>query len=239
MPVANDTQNKNIEALFGAGAHIGYSKSRRHPKMLKFIFCTRNNVEIFNLQKTDDKIKEAEAFLCELGKNGKIVLWVGTKPSAKVHIKSVGERLNLPYVSGRWLGGTLTNFKVIESRLLYLEKLEKEVQSGELGKYVKKERTTKMAELERLNKMFEGLRILKSMPDAIVIVDSKEEIIALSEARKKNIEIVALLNNDCNPDNIRYPIPTNDSSSGVISLILNRLATAYGSGKKEQNHANI
>jgi len=242
MPAVTDTKenkvdvpkiNPKIEALFKAGAHLGYSKSRRHPAMKNYIFCTRNDVEIFNLQKTNEKLKEAEIFLEDLGKAGKTILWVGSKPPAREHIKNVGKRLETPYVSDRWLGGSLTNFKVvIEERLLHLSQLEKESQSGGFEKYVKKERISKTMELNKLSRMFEGLRNLKSIPDAIIIVDPKEEKTVLSEALNKKVIIISLLNNDCNPKDINYPIPANDNSTNTISIILNHLASAYEKGRK-------
>lgn len=228
------TVSPEIEALFKAGAHIGYSKAKRHPKMGEYIFCTRNDVEIFNLQKTDEKIADAEKYLKELGKTGKVVLWVGTKPAAKIYIKEAGEFLGAPYIAGRWLGGTLTNFKNIEERLTYLNKLEKEAETGELDRYVKKEKLQKLTELQKMKKMFEGLRSLKGMPQALVIVDPKAEKTATAEALKKKIDIIAILNNNNDPDKIKYPVPANDNSSGAIGLITKRLADAYAAGVKEK-----
>lgn len=217
-----------IEELFEAGAHIGYSKERRHPKMREYIFSTRNNVEVFDLDKTFAKIKETEEFLAVAGREKKSVLWIGTKPSAKAHVAEAGIKTGMPYVSERWLGGTLTNFKVFEGRLAYWAGLESEEKSGEFEKYSKKERLSKMTELKKLARMFEGLRNLKAMPGALVIVDPGEEQTALREAQKKNIPVIALLNVDCDPAGIAYPIPMNDNSSAAISLVLKNLAAAYG-----------
>lgn len=220
-------ENPEIKALFEAGAHIGYGKARRHPKMDEYIFGTRNNVEIFDLDKTLAKLKEAEEFLRSLGGEGKIVLWVGAKPAAAQHVERIGARLDAPYVAKRWLGGTITNFKVIGGRLSYLDKLESEEKGGGFSKYLKKEKLVKEAELKKLQLTFKGIRNLKGAPDALFIVDPGEESAAFREARRKNIPVVGLLNSDCNPEGVKYAIPANDNSSATIALVLDRLASAF------------
>ena len=225
-------ENPEIKALFDVGAHFGYSKTRRHPKMAEYIFGTRNNVEIFDLDKTAAQLKEADGFMRSLGEEGKTILLVGTKPAAASHIERAGERLGVPYVAKRWLGGTITNFKVIGGRLSYLDKLESEERSGGFAKYVKKEKFVKGAELEKLKRTFKGIRNLKGAPDALFIVDPGEESAAFREAKRKNIQIVALVNSDCNPSGIQYVIPANDNSSATIALVLDILASAYEAGAK-------
>lgn len=222
----------DLEALFEAGAHIGHAKARRNPKMGKYVFGTRNNIEIFNLQLTESQLIEAKEFMRELGKNKKLVLFVGSKPAARKHVKAAAERIAMPYVTERWLGGILTNFKAMEVRLAYWQNLEKEVAEGGLDKYVKKERVLKLTELRKLTRMFGGLRALTKIPDAVVIVDTTEENTATQEALKKNLKIIALLNNDCNPKGIAYPIPGNDDSAEVISVVLDHLVGAYEQGKR-------
>ncbi len=240
MPVHTDITaapkavNPNIEALFQAGAYLGYSKSRQHPKMKEFVFGVRNNIQIFDLERTEEKMKEAELFLHKLGMEGKTVLFVGTKPSAKEYIAEAAKSILMPYVTERWLGGTLTNLKIIEARLKYLETLEYEAEHGELDRYVKKEKMQKLVELRKLLRMFSGIRGLKSLPAAIFIVDPREEKTAVSEARRKKIPIISILNSDCDPRGIAYPIPANDNASSVIKLILERLAVAYKNGTKEK-----
>lgn len=221
-----------ISTLFEAGAHVGYSKARRHPKMRKFIFGTRNNIEIFDLERTIESLAKAESFLEEVGKNGGLVLWVGSKPSATSAIQTAAKQFNAPYVIKRWLGGTLTNFKNIQDRLVYWENLEREVNSSEIEKYVKKERVHKAVELRKLSNKFGGLKTLQSLPATIVIVDPEEEKTARMEAHQINIPIVGILNNDCNPENITYPIPANDNSAEAVSYIVQRLAAAYEAGYK-------
>ena len=232
--VIEEKKDSLIEKLFEAGGHIGYSKVRRHPKMREFIFGTRNNIEIINLEIAEKKIKEAEDFLKKLGKEGKNLLLVGTKPSAKNHIKEMGESLNVPFVVERWLGGTLTNFKVLGGRIAYLRSLEEEEKSGGFEKYAKKERGVRKIKLEKLKVMFNGLRNLKFAPGALIIVDPNEEKTALAEAVKKNIPKVVLLNIDSNPENIEYPIPMNHNSQRAVFLVLERLKNAYEIGLKEK-----
>lgn len=226
-------QDNLIAELFEAGAHIGRSKSRRHPKMSCYVFGTRSNIEIFNLQATEAKLGEAEVFLKQLGKENKLVLWVGTKPAARMYIKEVAMRLGHPYIVERWLGGILTNFKVLEARLKYWQQLEREAAEGLLEKYVKKERLLKLNELRKLARMFGGLRALTTIPDAIVIIDPGEELTAQREAIKKKVPVVGLLNTDCNPTEILYPIPLNDDAAKVIQLVTERLGSAYEAGKQE------
>jgi len=227
-----------IKSLFDTGAHIGRSKSSRHPGMSRFIFGTRNNIEIFDLKITEEKLKEAESFLEALGKEQKIVLWVGTKPAAHPHIESAAKKLMLPYVTGRWIGGLLTNAKEMEKRFRYWQELENEAKTGALEKYVKKERLLKLSELQKLTRMFEGLRSMRLQPSSLVIVDSKEEITAFREAQKRKLSVVAIINSDCDPSDIAYPIPANNNSYKTIALILNRLSAAYEKGRSDAALSN-
>lgn len=223
-----------VKELFEAGAYIGYSRSRRHPKMSDFIFGIRNNIEIIDLESSEKKIIEAEIFLMNLGKEKKTLMIVGTKPNIKEQIKEMAISLNMPYVAERWLGGTLTNFKVLSGRIAFLLKLEEEEKTGGFEKYIKKEKLMKKMKLEKLKNMFEGLRNLKSLPDSIIIVDPRSEKTALSEAKKKNIPVIALLNVDCDPTGIQYPIPINHNSQKAVSLILGRLKKTYEEGLREK-----
>ena len=237
-----DKKDGFVEELFNAGAHVGYSRSRCHPKMRNFVFGMRNNIEIIDLEVSQKKIIEAEEFLKKLGKDGNNLLVVGTKPNVKNHVKEMGIVLNMPYVSERWLGGTLTNFKVLSGRIAFLRKLEEEEKTEGFEKYTKKERVLIKMKLEKLRNMFDGLRNLKSIPDTIIIVDPREEKTALLEANKKNISVIALMNVDSSPENIKYPIPINHNSQKAVSLILGRLTKAYEEGVKEkpniQNESN-
>src|SRR3989344_8282904 len=148
-----------IETLFAAGAHVGYSKTRRHPSMKEFIFGTRNNIEIFDLGKTLANLKTAEEFLKLLGREGKAVLWVGSKPPASRFIREAAKKTGMPYVAERWLGGTLTNFKVFEGRLAHLAKLEAEEKSGGFEKYSKKEKLLKIIEIKTMQKLLLKVKV--------------------------------------------------------------------------------
>lgn len=234
VAILEEKKNNFLGKLFDAGGHIGYSRMRRHPKMRDFIYGMRNNVEVIDLEITEKKIIEAEDFLKKLGKEGKVLLIAGTKPNVKNLVKEMSIALNMPYVVGRWLGGTLTNFKVLGNRIAFLRNLEEEEKIGGFEKYTKKERTVKKIKLEKLQNMFEGLRNLKSIPDALIIVDPRKEKTALAEATKKNIPVVALMNIDTNPENIQYPIPMNHNSQKAVLLVLERLKKAYEEGLKEK-----
>ncbi len=222
--------DKELENMFRAGAHFAYSPSRRHPKMSSFIQGIKNNVEIFDLEKTSEALVRAENFLRKAGEARKSVLWVGTKPSARAVIEKIGRELGQNYVARRWIGGTLTNFKLIRERLKYFEDLKKKQESGELEKYTKKERLNISREIGSLAEKFSGIENLKNGPEAIVIVDPREEKTAFSEARRVNLPIVAVLSSDNDPSGVAYPIPANDSAPSSLAYLLERLARAYREG---------
>ncbi|MEK7559792.1 MAG: 30S ribosomal protein S2 [Patescibacteria group bacterium] len=230
--IAEAKNNSFIKELFEAGAYIGYSRARRHPKMRDFVFGMRNNIEIIDLEISEKKINEACEFLKNLGKENKTLLIVGTKPNIQNYVKDMGVFLSMPYVSDRWLGGTLTNFKILSGRVAFLHKLEEEEKSGGFDKYTKKEKMLMKFKLGKLRNMFEGLRNLKSIPDTLIIVDPRQEQTAFFEAQKKNIPIIALMNIDFSPENIKYPIPLNHNSKKAVSLVLERLQKSYDEGRK-------
>ena len=225
-----DIVDPEIEQMFKAGAHFAYKKTRRHPKMRDFIAGVKSNVEVFHLEKVHEKLKTALSFIEELGKDGKVVLWVGTKPSASKAIREVAGNLGHPFVVLHWLGGTLTNFLVIRRRIDYLESLEKKKEIGELEKYTKHERLQIEEKIQKLARALEGIRLLKAMPAALFVVDSGEEATAVREAIKKHIPLVALLNSDCDPSQIDYPVPANDNAASSVSYILKKVEDAYKKG---------
>lgn len=221
-----------IEGLFQAGVHVAYRKTRRHPKMRPFIAGVKSNVEIFHLDKVDEQIAAACAHLEHLGEGKKVVMWVGTKPAAEHTIAAIGKELGHPYVSRRWLGGTLTNFRTIKTRISHLEGLESQRDRGEFEKYRKHERMRLNEEIEKMNQSFGSVRSLTRMPDAVVIVDINEESTALSESRKTGVNIIGIMNSDCDPSGVKFPIPANDNASRSIEHILLRLKAAYLAGLK-------
>ncbi len=236
MEKAKDTSKNGkspVDALFSVGAHFGFVKSRRHPSAKPFIFGQKNNIEIFDLEKTSKELERALAFVEEKGKEGAKALFVGGKSEAREAIKKAGKELEMPFVAGRWIGGTLSNFSEIKKRILRLEELVGQRERGELGKYTKKERLLFDREIERLNIYFSGLALLKALPKFMVVIDPKKESIAVAEARRIGIPVVALAGSDTNLYPIEYAIPGNDSSRQSIGFILQELTAAYKRGKEQ------
>jgi len=221
-----------ITALFNAGAQFAYRKSRRHPKMRNFIAGVKSNVEVFHLDKVQEELEVAMEALEKLGAAGKLVLWVGTKPAAIEYIKKAADELNHPYITRRWLGGTLSNFEQIRSRVKRLESLESQKESGELEKYTKQERLRLDKEMEKLDVSVGSLRLLTRKPDAVVFIDTQEEAIALAETKTQKIITYGLLNSDCNPTGINYVVPGNDNSPKSIAYFVAQFKEAYLTGKK-------
>jgi len=221
---------KDLEEMFIAGIHFGYSRSSRHPKMKPYLFGLRNNVEIFDLEKTYACLEKAKKFLEELAKEGKKILIVATKPGMHQLVEEAGRELNMPYVSERWLGGTLTNFKMIKGRIDYFMSLRQKKSAGELNKYTKKEISRFNKEISRLERFLGGLELLTNMPVAVLIIDPKKEKTAFRESRQMSIPIIAIINSDSNPSGITYPIPANDNSPASVKYLLKFLVKAYKDG---------
>ena len=216
-----------IEKMFKVGAHYGYSKTRRHPSLSKYIYATKNKTDIIDLEKTNIMLEKAVEFIKNLSATGKTVLFVGTKPEAKNITKNVAISLNMPYVSERWIGGTLSNFTEIKKRIIELENYRKDSAEGGLDKYTKKERVVMAKKMEKLERYYSGLVGLKKTPDALFIIDSRAEHIAATEAQKSNVPIISLVNSDSNIKGIEYPIVGNDSSIPSIKFFTEAIANAY------------
>lgn len=214
-------------SLMEAGAHYGYSRTRRHPTVTPYIFGNKDGVDIIDVEKTICLTEEAKTYLADLSKNGKTVLFVGTKPEARAVIEATAAALHQPFVTERWIGGMLTNFSEIKRRIQKLETMKEERASGALEKYTKKEQLLINRELNRLQKYFSGVIGLTKMPEAIFVVDPKKEHIAIKEAHKLGITVIALGNTDCSIRGIQYPIIANDGSRSSISLILGILEDTY------------
>jgi len=230
-----ENNDVTVEQLFNAGAHYGYSKTRRHPSLSSYIYATKNKTDIIDIEKTKIMLDEAMEFIKSLGSQNKTVLFVGTKPEAKEVIKGMAESLNMPYVSERWIGGTLSNFTEIKKRINELEKYNKESTTGELEKYTKKERVVMAKKMEKLARYYTGLLSLKKAPDAIYIVDAKAEHIAATESRKSNVPVVALVNSDSNIKGIDYPIVCNDAAIPSIRIFTDSIVRAYKMGQMSKN----
>lgn len=232
--VEENSDLTKFEEMFKAGVHFAYSRTKRHPKMKQYIYGVKNNAEIFDLEKTEQAVEEASKFLRNLAEEKKLIFFVGTKPGVNKIIQKAASELNMPYVAIRWLGGTLTNFKAIRNRVVNFEKLKKDIEAGELEKYTKKERIKINKEFNRTEKNFSGLENLVSLPDTLIIVDPKEESTALREAKRLSIPIIAVLNNDCDPTGIAYPIPANDAAPKSVEYIMNRLVEGYKKGLEKK-----
>lgn len=224
-----------IEKMFSAGAHYGYSKSRRHPSISQFIFGAKNKVEIFDLEKTSVLLENAKEFAKKLGSEGKTILFVGGKNEAKNALREGAVSIPMPYVAGRWIGGTITNFSEIKKRIGRLEELTLKREKGEFEtKYTKKEQLMLDREITDLETNFFGLLSMKELPQAFFIIDTKKEFIAVAEAQGKKIPIIGLLNSDCSMKGIDFPIVANDASRTSISFFIHEIVEAYKEGKKSK-----
>jgi small subunit ribosomal protein S2 len=219
-----------MKSLLEAGVHFGHRTRRWHPKMRTFIFTERNGIHIIDLQQTMRQVNTAYATLRDIVREGGLVLFVGTKKQAQETIKAEAERCGMPYVTERWLGGTLTNFRTIRSRIDYMLDLERRAERGELDRLPKKEALLLRNELVRLNKRLGGLRNMTHVPDALFIVDVQREALAVEEANKLHIPIVAMVDTNCDPDPIDYPIPSNDDAIRAIKLMAGKMADAVIEG---------
>ncbi len=216
-----------VEKMFEEGVHYGYGKTRRHPSMTPYIYTTKNKSDIIDLEKTSVMLDGAVEFMKELAKGGKTVLLVGTKPEAKDAIRDMALALGMPFVTERWIGGTISNFTEIKKRIVELENYRKDQAEGKLAKYTKKELVVMGKKMERLAKYYSGLTPLKKMPEALFIIDPKKETIAFTEAYDAKIPVVALLNSDSNIKNVKYPIVGNDASTRSIKFVTKSLTEAY------------
>lgn len=216
----NEIMLPSAQELIEAGVHFGHRTSKWHPKMEKFIFTSKNDVHIFDLEKTLKSLQSASVFLKSVLARGGEVLFVGTKPASKNTIKEAGEALKQPYVSERWLGGTLTNFKTISKRLEYLRNLEDQMKTGGLDKYTKKEKLKLQKLAEKMEKQLGGIKNMRRLPDAVFAADIKEDSLAIKEARRMKIPIVAMCDTNNDPSFIDFPIPANDDASSSIKAIV-------------------
>ncbi len=234
MEKTHNTATKSsagVDALFNVGAHFGFVKSRRHPSAKPFIFGVKNKIEIFDLEKTQESLATALEFIKTLGSKNAQILFVGGKNEAKEAVTKVAESINMPYVAGRFIGGTLTNFPEIRKRVEKLETLVSQKEKGELVKYTKKERLLIDREIDKLREFFFGLSVMKHVPQAIFVVDAKRESIAVKEAQKMGIPVIALCGSDNNMLEIEFPIPGNDASKTSIEYFLREIASAYTTGQ--------
>jgi small subunit ribosomal protein S2 len=217
----------DVEEMAKLGLHFGHRTSKFHPKMAPYVFGVRNGIHIIDLEKTKEKLKEALKFIQQLVLENKILLVVGTKFQVKDLVKDFAKEFNFPYVTEKWLGGTFTNFPVIKKRCDYLKELEQKIQNKEIiEKYTKKEQKQMKKELSKLELKFEGLKNLERLPDAVFIIDMKKDELAVKEARKMGIKIIAISDTDSDPSLADYPIPANNDSISSVKYILEKVREA-------------
>jgi ribosomal protein S2 len=216
----------SMSYLLEAGVHFGHQTKRWNPKMKEYIFNSRDDIYIIDLQKTVEKMEEAYAALNKIAADGGKVLYVGTKKQAQEVCKEEAERSNMYYVTERWLGGTLTNFKTIRRRINRLEEIEKMEKDGTFEKLPKKEVVGLKKEYEKLNKNLCGIREMTKLPEAVIIVDSTKEYNAIREARKLGIPVFGLIDTNCDPDDVDYVLPANDDAVRSIKVVLGALTNA-------------
>jgi small subunit ribosomal protein S2 len=225
-------QSALIDQMFKAGAHFGYTRPKRHPSMLPYVFGAKNRVDIFDLEKTSIALMKAKQYMEQLGREGKTVLVVGGKHELIEAVRLFAESINMPYVASRWLGGTITNFSEIKRRIDRLDELRTQKESGELEKkYTKKERLLIDREIDRLEANFGGIFSMKSLPQVLLVVDAKQEVIAIREANVKHIPVIGILNTDSDLSMVHVPVPGNDATKSSVTFFLNELAEAYRKGK--------
>ena len=222
----------SMKQLLEAGVHFGHQTRRWNPKMAPYIFTERNGIYIIDLQKTVRMIEDAYSFVREVAANGDTVLFVGTKKQAGDSIKEEAERAGIHYVNARWLGGMLTNFKTSERRIQRLAQLRNMEEDGTFDRLPKKEVVKLKLEIEKLEKFMGGIKTMKKLPGALFIVDPRKERIAVAEAKKLGIPIVAIVDTNCDPDEIDYVIPGNDDAIRAVKLIASTIANAYIEGRQ-------
>jgi small subunit ribosomal protein S2 len=224
----------SMKQLLEAGVHFGHQAKRWNPKMRPYIFGERNGIHILNLQQTAGALDEARAFVSDVVERGGMILFVGTKKQAQETIREEAERCGMFYVNNRWLGGLLTNFVTIRSRLKYMSDLETRQANGELELLPKTEQLQLLGELSRLQQNLGGIKTMRRLPDAVFIVDPKREAIAVKEASRLGVPIIAMVDTNCDPDPIDHVIPSNDDAIRAIRLVTSRIADAAVEGRQRR-----
>ena len=222
----------SMKQLLEAGVHFGHQTRRWNPKMATYIYTERNGIYIIDLQKTVKKLEEAYNFVRSLGEKGETILFVGTKKQAADAVKEEASRVGMYYVNARWLGGMLTNFKTMRTRIDRLAQLKKMQEDGTFDMLPKKEVMKLLGEMEKLEKYLGGVKEMKKLPGALFVVDPRKEHNAIAEARKLHIPIVAIVDTNCDPDEIDYVIPANDDAIRAIRLISSTMANAVQEGRQ-------
>src|SRR5690606_8423974 len=228
----------SMKQLLEAGVHFGHQTRRWNPKMEKYIFTERNGIYIIDLQKTVKMMEEAYNYVRELASRGGTLLFVGTKKQAQDAVREEAERCGMFYVNHRWLGGTLTNFQTIRKRIERLHELEKMEEDGTFDVLPKQEVVRLRKEHARLEKFLGGIKEMKELPDAVFIIDPRKERIAVAEARRLGIPIIAIVDTNCDPDEVDYVIPGNDDAIRAVRLFTSKMADAVLEGKQGEQNAS-
>lgn len=226
-----------MKQLLEAGVHFGHQTKRWNPKMRPYIFGERNGIHVIDLHQTAKLLDEAQEFLSDLAARGGKIVFVGTKKQAQATVEQEANRCGMFFVNRRWLGGTLTNFVTIRSRLQYLRNLERQSQNGDFALLPKQEAQSKEQELEKLERTLGGLKELTTRPAAIIVVDPRREELAIKEASRLGIPIIAMVDTNCDPDPIDFVIPANDDAIRSVRLVLSKLADAIIEGRTRQEIA--
>jgi small subunit ribosomal protein S2 len=235
------TENATVKELLEAGAHFGHPTSAWHPRMKDYIFTQRNGIHIIDLEKTAVMLEQACTFVRDLAANGQTILFVGTKRQVQQIIEEEATRCGMNYVNQRWIGGMLTNFDVIQARINYLVNLEDQQSKGELARLSKRERAKAEKEIIRLNMKIGGFKEMTTLPQALFITDMLKDKIALFEAKKLGIPVVAIVDTNCNPGEADHPIPANDDAVKALKLICGKIANAVIEGRqiREQEQLEV
>jgi small subunit ribosomal protein S2 len=231
---AQAPEHVTMKSLLEAGVHFGHQKRRWNPKMRRYIFARRNGIHIIDLQKTLRMLEVAAEYMTSVAADGKKILMVGTKKQAHDTVSSEAQRAGAFHITTRWLGGTLTNFKTIQSRIDYMVELETRKAKGEFERLTKKEALKLEGNIARLNRYLGGIKEMTEMPGALFVIDIGKEAIAVAEARRVGVPIIALVDSDCDPDLIDYPIPGNDDAIRSIRLVTGRMASAIIEGTNQR-----
>lgn len=231
-----DENFSDLQKMMEAGLHFGHKSSAVHPKMKPYLYGVRNTIHIIDLEKTATELKKALEFIQKLILEDKVMLLVGTKVQARDLVKKTAEECGIPYVNGRWLGGTITNFPVIKERIEYFKELERKRREGDLDKYTKKERADFDREIEKLETNLGGIKNLGQLPDAVFITDARKDKLAIREAKSKGIKVIGIADSNVDPGVADYPIPANDDAISSLSYILGKVKEAIveARGKKPE-----
>lgn len=230
----NNMKTPTLIEMLKAGVHFGHKKSKRYPKMEPYIYTTRAGINVIDLNKTVEKLEDAAKAVRKLSSEGKVVLFVGTKKQAQKSLKKYALECEMPYVLNRWIGGTFTNFSVFKKNIKKYLDLKEKMGKGDLDKYTKKERLMFKKEIERLDDIVGGLVTLDKLPDAIFVVDTKKDKIAIKEANRMKIPVIAMCDTNSNPVDVKWVIPANDDAVKSIELITEFISEAVKEGRAEK-----